>query len=81
MEKKKSFLLLKCYCMMPFHKDLCKEVAWLDLNANECKQGLNMGSSNLSMFGWRKNVYNFNFFVYGRYVSLYFGIDLCSIKF
>ncbi len=38
-------------------KDLCKEAAWLDLNVNECKQGLNMGNSKMNMFGWRRNVY------------------------
>ncbi len=61
-------------------EDLCKEAAWLDLNANECKRSPNVNSSKMSMFGWRKNVYNF-FFAYGRYVSSYFCIDLCSIKF
>ncbi len=38
-------------------KDLCKEVAQLDLNANECKQGLNMSNFKMNMFGWRRNVY------------------------
>jgi hypothetical protein len=38
-------------------EDLCKEAAWLDLNANECKQGPNMNSSKMNMFGWKKNVY------------------------
>jgi len=38
-------------------KDLCKEAAWLDLNANECKRGPNMNSSKMSMFGWKKSVY------------------------
>jgi len=38
-------------------EDLCKEAAWLDLNANECKRGPNMNSSKMSMFGWRKNMY------------------------
>ncbi len=62
-------------------KDLCKEAAWLDLNANECKRGPNKNSSKMSMFGWRKNVYKKKEFAYGRYVSSYFCIDLCSIKF
>jgi hypothetical protein len=35
-------------------KNLCKEAAWLDLNANECKQGPNMNSSRINMFGWEK---------------------------
>ncbi len=62
-------------------KDLCKEVAQLDLNANECKQGLNMSNFKMNMFGWRRNVYKKREFAYGKYVSLYFCIDLCSIKF
>jgi hypothetical protein len=62
-------------------KDLCKEAAWLDLNANECKRSLNKNSSKMSMFGWKKNVYQKKEFAYGRYVSSYFCIDLCSIKF
>jgi hypothetical protein len=62
-------------------KDLCEEAAWLDLNANECKRGPNKNSSKMSMFGWRKNVHQKKEFAYGRYVSSYFCIDLCSIKF
>jgi hypothetical protein len=62
-------------------KDLCKEATWLDLNANECKQGLNMGSSKMNMFGWKRNVYKKKECAYGMYVSSYFCIDLCSIKF
>lgn len=62
-------------------KDFCKEAAWLDLNANECKRGLNMNSSKMSMFGWRKNVYKKIKFTYGRYVSSHFCIDLFLIKF
>jgi hypothetical protein len=62
-------------------KDLCKEAAWLDLNANECKRGPNMNSSKMSMFGWRKSVYQKKEFAYGRYVSSHFCIDLFSIKF
>ncbi len=62
-------------------EDLYKEAASLDLNTNECKRGPNMNSSNMSMFGWRKNVYKKKEFAYGKYVSSYFCIDLCSIKF
>jgi len=62
-------------------KDLCKEATWLDLNANECKRSPNMNNSKMNMFGWRKNVYKKKEFAYGRYVSSYFYIDLCSIKF
>jgi hypothetical protein len=42
-------------------KDLCKEAAWLDLNVNECEQGLNIGSSKMNMFVWGRNVYNLFF--------------------
>jgi hypothetical protein len=62
-------------------EDLCKVAAWVDLNANECKRGPNMNSSKMSMFGWRKNVYKKKEFAYGKYISSYFCIDLCSIKF
>jgi hypothetical protein len=62
-------------------EDLCKEGAWLDLNVNECMRGPNMNNSKMGMFGWRKNVSKKKEFVYGRYVSSYFCIDLCSIKF
>ncbi len=62
-------------------KNLCKEVASLDLNANECKRGLNMGNSKMNMFGWKKNVYTNFFFAYNKYVSSYFCIDLCLINF
>jgi hypothetical protein len=62
-------------------EDLCKEVAWLDLNVNECKRSLNMSSFKMNMFGWRKNVYKKKEFAYSKYVSSYFCIDLCSIKF
>jgi hypothetical protein len=37
-------------------KDLSKEVAWLDLNVNECKRGPKMGSYKMNMFGWKRNV-------------------------
>jgi hypothetical protein len=62
-------------------EDLCKETAWLDLNANECKWGPNMNSSKMSMFRWRKNMYKKKEFAYGRFVSSYFCINLYSIKF
>jgi hypothetical protein len=61
-------------------KDLCKKVAWLDLNVNECKQNPNMGSFKMNMFRWKMNVYK-NKFAYGKYVLSYYYIDLCSIKF
>ncbi len=69
--------------MMPFRalmKNLCKETSWLDLNANECKRGPNMGSFKMNMFGWKRDVYKEKEFAYDKYVS-YFCIDLCSIKF
>jgi hypothetical protein len=44
-------------------KNLCKEVPWLDLNANECKQCHNMDSFKMNMFGWKKNLYKFFFMV------------------
>ncbi len=84
-EKKKMFSVagVLLYDAIPCNdlKDLCKEAAWLDLNANECKQGPNKNISKMSMFGWRKNVHQKKEFAYGRYVSSYFCIDLCSIKF
>ncbi|KAH9569624.1 hypothetical protein CY35_02G000100 [Sphagnum magellanicum] len=50
------------------HYSKIHEAAWLDLNANECKRGPNMNSSKMSMFGWRKSVYQKKKFAYGRYM-------------
>jgi hypothetical protein len=62
-------------------KDLCKEATELDLNANECKQGPIMGIYKMNMFECKKNIYKKIKIACGKYVSSYYCIDLCSIKF
>jgi hypothetical protein len=38
--------------------ELSNELEWLDTNANECKWGPTMKGPKNSMFGLRKNMYN-----------------------